>query len=261
MPDLLVATNLSAGYGSHGVLHGASLTLRAGEVVAVVGPNGGGKSTLLRALIDPSLHRGGTAIWFDRNVTQWSPRALARQVAVLPQAPTWLAGQTVRDLLAAGRAPHWGLFGVESRADAEAVEAVAESLGLTAWLARDASALSGGQRQRATIARSVVQIHGSDSAAILLDEPDAHLDLRRVAELADLIRWLSRERALGVLLASHDLNLAASVADRVALLRGGRVSATGAPAEVLTAERVSAAYETPVRVIESGGVRLIVPAR
>ena len=224
---MLEITDASAGYGRTPVLRGVSLSLRPGEVVALVGPNGGGKSTLLKLALGRLRATTGRVAWDGRLVESWPRKQLARRVAYLPQSPSVLAGQRTIDVLMAGRSPYLGPFGVESQRDRIAVESVASDLKLTDWLGRDVNTLSGGQRQRVFVGRCVAQLAGDDgeSKAILLDEPDTFLDLRHVADLSATIRTLARDRGLGVLLASHDLNLAAGVADRLLLLDAGRVVA------------------------------------
>ena len=258
---MLEIAHATAGYGKTPVLHGVSLTLRPGEVVGLVGPNGGGKSTLLKLALGRLRPAAGRVAWGGRDVNDWPKKLLARRVASLPQSPSSLPGQSVFDVLSTGRSPHLGAFGVEGRRDREAVESVAADLGLGDWLGRDADALSGGQRQRVFVARCLVQLHGGEGdRAVLLDEPDTFLDLRHVAELASLVRDLAEKRGLAVLIASHDLNLAASVSDRLALLSDGRVAAAGSPADVLTPDIVRSAYGVGVRLVEVEGRVVVVPA-
>ena len=258
---MLEITSASAGYGRTPVLESVSLTLSAGEIVALVGPNGGGKSTLLKVALGHVRPATGRVKWHGRHVQEWTRRQFARRVAYLPQSPTTLPGQRVVDVLMAGRSPYLGPFGVESQTDRRAVESVAADLGLADWLGRDVATLSGGQRQRVHVGRCVVQLFGDDaeSKAILLDEPDTFLDLRHVADLSATIRALAKTRGLGVLLASHDLNLAAAVADRLVLLHDGRVLATGPPGDVLTADRVEAAYGTRVEILHRDGRTVVLP--
>ena len=256
----LSITNATAAYARTPVLHDISLDLHPGEVLALVGPNGSGKSSLLKLALGTLRATSGDVTWFGRPLRGWPRRDLARRVAYLPQAPTGLPGQTVADVLAAGRSPYWGAFGVESRGDRDAVSAAADLLGIRDWLSRPLDTLSGGQRQRAFIARCVAQVLDTSAAAILLDEPDTYLDLRHVSELDATLRRLARDRGIGILLASHDLNLAAGAADRMALLADGRVIATGTPGEVLTADRVAAAYGTPVDVFDRAGRPVVLPA-
>ena len=243
--------------GDPPAVEGVTLGVAAGEVVALLGPNGAGKSTLL-TVARTTRPTGGVVRWFGRD--DWPRRELARRVAFLPQSPAALPGQAVADVLAAGRSPYWGPFGVESAADREAVAAVAEELDLTPLLGRPIDAISGGQRGRVFLGRCLAQVYGQPSAAVLLDEPDAALDLARAADLARLVRSLAADRGLAVVLASHDLNLAARVADRVVLLRDGRPFAVGPPAEVLTESAVAAVYGAAVRRLTVEGRAVLVPA-
>lgn len=235
-----------------------SLRVTAGEVVALVGPNGSGKSTLLSIALS-GQPTSGEVEWYGKLFSHWPRRELARRVAALAQSPSALPGQLVRDVLATGRSPYWSMFGAESLTDREAVAAVAETLGLTPWLSRPIETLSGGQRQRVFLGRCLVQLHGQASAALLLDEPDTFLDLARAGELGRLIRSLARDRGLAVLVASHDLNLAAGSADRIALLKAGELVATGPPAEVLSEANVEATYGAPVRRLDVDSRPVIVP--
>lgn len=231
------------------VLREISLSLAAGEVVALIGPNGSGKSTLLRCLLG-QLPSSGTVRWDGRLVSMWRRRELARYVAYLPQAPAHEAGQTVADVLRLGRAPYWGAFGLESAADMAAVREVAGVLGLEDLLGRPLDELSGGQRQRTFVGRCLVQ----EPKALLLDEPNTFLDLRHQVELLRLLRKLADERQIGVLMASHDLNLAAALADRLVLLDKGAVAAAGAPETVLDTALLGRVYGVPMRRIDDGAM-------
>jgi iron complex transport system ATP-binding protein len=245
---LLQARDLSFAYGDVPVLRGVGLALAAGEVVALLGPNGSGKSTLIRALLGQLPVRDGDVGWQGRGVFAWRRRELARLVAYLPQAPAFEPEQTVRDVLRLGRAPYWGAFGVESPRDAQVVAEVAATLHLGDLLSRRVDQLSGGQRQRVFVGRCLVQ----EPRALLLDEPGTFLDLRHQVELLQLLRTLARERGVGVLMASHDLNVAASLADRLILLESGAVAAAGTPAEVLQPELLQRVYGVPMDRIDRG---------
>lgn len=245
---LLVARNLQFSFGHRAVLKDVSLKLNAGEVVALLGPNGAGKSTLLRALLG-HLRGSGTISWDGRDVRTWSRRELARRVAYLPQSPTADPDQLVADVLRAGRAPYWGAFGLESSRDVEVVGAVAQRLNLTDLLDRPMAELSGGQRQRVFLARCLVQ----EPAALLLDEPNTFLDLRHQVELGRLLKQLSRDSGLAVLMASHDLNLAGAVADRMILIDSGTIAAEGTPDVVLNPEVVAKVYGLSMIRIDDPG--------
>jgi iron-chelate-transporting ATPase len=241
--------------GDRPVLRGISLALAAGEVVALLGPNGSGKSTLIRCLLG-QLAGGGAVEWEGRPLSEWKPRDLARRVAYLPQSPVWDAGQTVREALALGRAPYWGAFGIESPADAAAVAAAADELELTDLLGRRMDELSGGQRQRVLVGRCLAQ----QPRAMLLDEPNTFLDLKHQVELARRLRRLATDRGIGVLMASHDLNLAGTFADRLVLLENGVVAADGPVSDVLRPELLERVYGLPMeRLDREGKPPVVVP--
>lgn len=234
---LLEAEKLSVLYGKQAALRDVSLHLNGGEVVGLLGPNGSGKSTLLRALLAQHRFDGGVR-WNDRPLPAWPPRQLARQVAYLAQHPLWETGQTVADALRLGRSPYLAPFGLETEHDAEVVSAVARKLGLTRLLDRPLENLSGGQRQRVFVGRCLAQ----EPRALLLDEPGTHLDLRHQVELGRLLVSLSHEQGMGILMASHDLNLAGAFADRLLLLHEGKMVADGPPREVLRSSVLSPVY-------------------
>jgi ABC-type cobalamin/Fe3+-siderophores transport system ATPase subunit len=220
--SMLHARNLTVSYGDRAALAGVEISLAAGEVTSLLGPNGSGKSTLIQCLFG-HLHADGEIDWFDKPLKQWNRRELARRVAYLPQAPVYQPGQTVLEVLQLGRSPYWAGFGLESPRDAQVVRSVAAQLALEEILHRPMDELSGGQRQRAFIGRCLVQ----EPSALLLDEPNTYLDLRHQVELCQLLRQLSKTQSIGVLMASHDLNLASSFSDRVIVLSEGKVVAAG----------------------------------
>jgi ABC-type cobalamin/Fe3+-siderophores transport system ATPase subunit len=247
---MLIARNIHVAYGTRTALDGVNLSIFSGELVVLLGPNGSGKSTLVKSVLG-TVPATGTIEWFGKRLRSWNRRKLARKVAYLPQTPGSEPGQTVLDVLRLGRAPYWSVFGVESAADDAAVQRVARELEMTDWFDRPVDTLSGGQRQRVYIGRCLVQ----DPAAILLDEPTAHLDLRHQLELCIRLKNFTREKQIGVLLVLHDLNLAAHVADRIVLLSGARVAAIGAPNEVMTPDIISKVYELPMRSASAEGDR------
>jgi len=248
MPPLLQASDLTFAYGDLPVLRGINISLAPREVVALVGPNGAGKSTLIKALLG-QLPAAGSIIWNGRPAQQWKRRELARWVAYLPQNPGFEPGERVGEMLRLGRAPYWGLFGLESERDAAAVREVTTLLGLEHLLHRPMDEISGGQRQRVFLGRCLAQ----EPRALLLDEPNTFLDLKHQVELCRLLRRLAAERSLAVLMASHDLNLAAAFADRLVLLDNGVVVADGPPTEVLQPDLFSRVFGVPLRRIDSPG--------
>jgi iron complex transport system ATP-binding protein len=244
---LLQASNLTFAYGERPVLREVSIKLSPGEVVTLLGPNGCGKSTLIKILLG-HLRGSGAIEWDGRPLPRWRRRAFARRVAYLPQAPSFEVEHRVLDVLQLGRAPYWQAFGIESPHDAEVVARVAEQLDLTPLLHRRLEELSGGQRQRVFIGRCLAQEPG----AMLLDEPSTFLDLRHQVELCELLRRLAREQKIAVLMASHDLNLAALYADRLMLLAEGKMVAAGAQDDVLDPQKLSEVYGVAIERIDRG---------
>jgi iron complex transport system ATP-binding protein len=241
-------SGLSFSYGANQVLRDVSIHLYAGEVVALLGPNGSGKSTLIKSLIG-FLRASGDIRWNDKPMKSWRRRELAQFVAYLAQSPLHEPGQTVREAMQLGRAPYWHLFGIESARDAEVVHEVAHRLGLDDILDRPMERISGGQRQMVFVGRALVQ----EPKAILLDEPSTFLDLKHQVELMSLLRQLARERKVGVLMASHDLNLAAANADELVLLDRGAVVADGKPSEVLDPATLARVYGVEMERIDREG--------
>jgi iron complex transport system ATP-binding protein len=253
--DLLSASNLTFSYTDRPVLRDVSLVLRGGEVVALLGPNGSGKSTLINVLLG-HLHAQGVIQWKQRPLAHWTRRELARFVAYLPQSPTCEPDHRVVDVLRLGRAPYWKTFGIESSHDAVVVQQVAQRLELTDLLNRRMDRLSGGQRQRVFLGRCLVQ----EPAAMLLDEPNTFLDLKHQMELGKLLRKLATEQSIAILMASHDINLSASFADRVVLLKEGAIIKDGPPDVVLQPDLVSDVYGVPMQRLErEQGVPLVFP--
>jgi iron complex transport system ATP-binding protein len=236
MEPLLQARNLTLSYGDRAALSGVNLHLSPGEVVALLGPNGSGKSTLIQSLFG-HLQADGEIHWFDKPLKKWAPRELAKRVAYLPQSPQYQPGQPVLEVLQLGRSPYWAGFGLESPRDAVVVRSIADQLALNDILHRPMDELSGGQRQRVFIGRCLVQ----EPAALLLDEPNTYLDLKHQVELCQLLRQLSKTQSIGVLMASHDLNLASAFADRVVVMSQGKVVADGG-VEVLQPGMLSEVY-------------------
>jgi iron complex transport system ATP-binding protein len=252
---IMQAAAVNFAYGERQVLRGIDITLRAGEVTALLGPNGTGKSTLLKVLLG-QVRGSGAITWDGRPVRQWKSRELARFVAYLPQTPAFEPGQTVAEVLRLGRAPYWGPFGLESQHDATAVAEVADLLELSDLLRRPMDEISGGQRQRVFLGRCLAQ----EPRALLLDEPNTFLDLRHQVDLCRLLKRLAAERSLAILMASHDLSLAAAFADRLILLDGGKAVADGTPEKVMDAELLSSVFGLPLqRIDRPGGRPMIAP--
>lgn len=253
----LEAIEVSLRLGGRTILDAVSLDAHPGQLHALLGPNGAGKSTLLSLLAGDREPSAGTVLLNGRAVHAWKAAELARVRSMLTQEHEVSFPFTAREVVALGRRP-WA--GTESElTDDTVIDAALAAVELSAAAEQPVTTMSGGERARVALARVLAQ----DTEFVLLDEPTAALDLRHQEQTMQLARGLAdhAEHSRAVVVVLHDLNLAAAYADTVTLLAGGRVAAQGAPAEVLTAERVSEVYQQPVRVIAGPGGPLIVPVR
>lgn len=249
MTSRLAVEKLSVRYGRTTVVDAVSFRVDRPEVVAVLGPNGSGKTTLLRSLLGLVAFDGAVSWDGDRSVVHHPPQ-LARHASYLAQSPSSVPGQTVSQAILAGRFVRRGAFDfLDSADDLATVRAIAASLGLTELLDRPIDRLSGGQRQRVFLARCLAQ----DTPTLLLDEPATFLDLRHQLDLYGQVRTLAREQGKTILMASHDLNLAATHADRMLVMKDGRIVADGRPGEVLTEPLLEAVYGVAMRRVDVGG--------
>jgi ABC-type cobalamin/Fe3+-siderophores transport system ATPase subunit len=228
--------------GAHGrppfEIRDVSFTLAPGEVLGLIGPNAAGKTTVIRLLSRILEPLQGEILLAGLRASRLGRAAIARQVAVVPQDVPQGFPYTVQRLVLMGRFPHAPARFFESREDlAIAREAMALS-GVEALADEPMERLSGGERQRVVLARALAQ----RPKLLVLDEPTAHLDLRYQAECVALLRRLHRDEGLGILLVSHDLNLAAEVSDRLVLMAGGAAVIAGTPADVLQEPVLEAVY-------------------
>jgi iron complex transport system ATP-binding protein len=238
------------------VLRGVDLSLACGDLVALLGTNGSGKTTMLRLLTGLLRPDRGSIELFGRDVARWSRTDLARRVAVLPQTAELPAGFRVGELVEMGRTPHARrLFGstAEDEAAVERALVDADALELAHRLVDE---LSGGERQRVLVAMALAQ----EPELLLLDEPTVHLDLAHQVALLGTLRRLRHHRRLTVLAVLHDLNLAAGFAPRVVVLDAGRIVVDGPPDEVLGADLVRRVFGVAVEEVRGErGARYLAP--
>jgi iron complex transport system ATP-binding protein len=214
------------------LLHGIDLTVDRGQILGLAGPNGAGKTSLLRLMAGDIPLSAGRVLIGDRPLAEWPRRALARHLAYLPQLSLLNFPYTVEEVVALGRIPHDSGAG----RDHEIMTEVMAAADITPLRQRLYTRLSGGEKQRVQLARILAQIWDADTRTgglLLLDEPTAALDLAHQQLVLAAVRNLAA-RGCAVVLVIHDLNLMAAIADRIAVLQGGRLVAAGTPSAVFT---------------------------
>lgn len=253
----LRAEGVRLGYADRTVVEDLDLGIEPGRITAIVGANACGKSTVLRALSRLLLPGAGQVVLDGADIHRQPTKVVARTLGLLPQSPTAPEGIAVGDLVARGRSPHQRMLSRWSAADDLAVAQALELTGTGDLVDRAVDELSGGQRQRVWIAMALAQ----QTDILLLDEPTTFLDISHQVEVLDLLTDLNATRGTTVVMVLHDLNLAARYADRLIAMAGGRIVASGAPHDVLTAEVVHAVFGMPSQVIPDpvSGKPMILP--
>lgn len=242
---MLKIQNLSVSYGSRRILHNVSFNVQSGEVLALIGPNGAGKSTLIRAASGVIPYTGHVRTNGD-DFASLSPIQRAKYIATVPQAVSMPPAYTVWETVLLGRTPYLGFLDQPSQKDEDIARKSLERVSALHFVERRVGELSGGEQQRILLARALCQA----TPILLLDEPTAHLDLQYQVGLLELVTELAHKDNLAVLIALHDLNLAAHYADRIALMVAGSIKAIGKPKEVLQPELIAEAYCLPVQVVK-----------
>lgn len=240
---------VEARYRERIALDGVDLDIGVGERIALIGGNGAGKSTLLRVAVGTLTPTAGTAELMDQPIAALDRMAVARRVAVVPQAATLPFATRVEEVVALGRIPHEDPFRGARPADRAAIAGAIERVGVGHLLGRDARELSLGERQLVLIAMAVAQA----SPILVLDEPTVHLDLRHQVGAMDLLVDLNERDGTTVVAVLHDLGLAAHFFPRLVLLDRGRVVADGAPREVLTPERIVEVFGVDPALVRLAG--------
>ena len=239
-------------------VHGVSFDVPLGRITAVVGPNGSGKSTLVRALLGRIPVERGRITLDGTPLGTLDRRAIATQMAVVPQREEPVFPLPVREYIALGRHPHGGPFSGRSAADRAAIATAIARADVAMFADRATDELSGGEWQRVRIARALAQ----GGRALVLDEPTTFLDIAHEMAVFELLDALARE-GQGILLVSHQLNLVARFADHIVLLHRGRIAAAGTPAEVMRGDVLERVYEWPLVVSRDPaiGAPVLVPLR
>jgi iron complex transport system ATP-binding protein len=241
----LAVDGLDFGYPGRVVGRGVSLAIEAGEVVCLLGPNGGGKTTLFKTVLGLLAPLAGSVSVDGEATAGWSHARRARAFGYVPQAAAGLFPYTVREMVLMGRTARVGLFATPSARDRDAADAAIAALGIEPLADRAYTEVSGGERQLALVARALAQ----EPSVLVMDEPTASLDFGNQVRVLARVQALAR-RGIAVVLSTHDPDQAFLCADRVAVLHRGGLACAGPPANVLTPARLRDVYGVDVAVRE-----------
>lgn len=247
MNPAIKITNLNHSFGKRDVLRKLSFSVEKGDFFIIIGPNGSGKTTLMKLMARIlKLQKGQIEILGLPN-RSYTPKALARAVAFVPQRLPIDLPFTVGEAVLLGRAPYQGALGIASEKDLEIAQQAMQFTEVDHLTESTLGQLSGGEQQRVFIARAICQ----EPEIMLLDEPTASLDLAHQVKVMDLMERLKVEKAISVIMVSHDVNLAGMYSDQVLLLKDGEVVCIGSPVEVLSFRKLEETYGCKLVVDES----------
>jgi len=236
--------DLSFSYDSVNALQKLSLCVKEGEILGVIGPNGSGKTTLIKCINRKLKAKIGAVLVDDKNISQMTHKEIAKNIGVVPQISSITFPFTVFDIVMMGRYSHIGRLSTENINDEFIVNRCLELTGIKHLTDRLITEISGGEYQKVIIARALAQ----EPKILLLDEPILHLDINYQIEILDLVKNLTREKKLTVVMVLHDLNLAARYNDKTVLLKRGKIYASGKPENVIGIENIREVYGIEVEI-------------
>lgn len=237
--------NLNISYGNIDIVKDLNLEIPKGKITTIIGPNGCGKSTILKTIARIIKPKSGDIYVNNKNIKEQNPKDLAKMMAVLPQSPQAPSGLTVEELIAYGRFPHQKGFGRLKKEDNDIVTWALKSTGIEEFRDRPIQALSGGQRQRAWIAMALAQ----QTDILILDEPTTYLDLAHQLEVLKLLEELNKKQGTTIVMVIHELNNAARFADHMIGVKKGKVVCEGSSYEVMTKENLRELFNIDAEIV------------
>ncbi|WP_068776543.1 ABC transporter ATP-binding protein [Paenibacillus sp. FJAT-26967] len=241
---MIEAQSVAIKYEGRTIIDNITLQVQEGEIVSIIGPNGSGKSTLLKSMSRLIPCEQGCVRIAGQEIGTLSSKRVAQLLCMLCQANQTPADMTVEELVSYGRMPHKKWYERLDASDHEVVDWALDCTGLVTYRERLVASLSGGEAQRAWIAMALAQ----RPKILMLDEPTTYLDIAHQLEVLELIRSINRELGITVVMVLHDLNQASAYSDRICVLRGGNLTMTGSPREVLTPELIRDVYGVEAEV-------------
>lgn len=238
--------DLSIGYGRQLIVDGLELTIPDSKITCIIGPNGCGKSTILKTIARLLKPSSGSVLLDGKAIHQQSTKSIAKKIAILAQSPHTPEEMTVKDLVSYGRSPYQKGFGQLSGKDWEMIHWALKETNLLEYADRYVHALSGGQRQRVWIAMALAQ----DTDILLLDEPTTYLDLAHQLEVLQVLEKLNRDQNKTIVMVLHDLNHASRFSDYLISLRDGKIIKAGKPSEVMTNGVLRDVFDIDAQIVQ-----------
>lgn len=238
-------SNASFSYGKTEVFNKLSFSVKTGQILCLLGPNGTGKSTLIKCLAKIMPLSSGTVCIDGIDIKRLSRKAFARKIAYIPQSSNPIFPFLVRDMVVMGRTPHKGFFTSPERSDYLLVTKVLNNLGIGHLEYKNCTELSGGERQLVLFATAIVQ----EPQILLLDEPTSHLDFGNQMKVLQVIRGFAG-KGISIIMATHSPEQAFLSGDLAAILKNGEISAWGTPNEVITEQNISSAFGIEVKILD-----------
>jgi len=255
--DFLKIEDIESGYIDNLVVKGVSFSVKKAEFIGIIGPNGGGKTTLLKTLSHIIKPSKGSVFLEEENIHSLSAFSLAKKLAMVGQGLVSIFSFTVEEIVLMGRSPYIGFLGHERKEDIKKVNHALKRTGLIALKERPIDELSAGERQRVLIARALAQ----EPKLLLLDEPTAHLDIGYQIDILDLVKSLQKDSGLTILCVLHDLNLASQYCDKLLLLDKGRITGFDTPKNILKYDILEKTFNATCIVDENllAGKPVVIP--